>query len=90
MKSKFLQIILVATIVFNYSCNESVSEKYKSRDNGDITKVKTISNFKKDILKRKHPERYRLLKDIDFPFDNQKTSIAESKPSSDKKIKKAG
>ena len=27
MKSKFLQIILVATIVFNYSCNESVSEK---------------------------------------------------------------
>jgi beta-glucosidase len=27
MKSKFLQIILVSTIVFNYSCNESVSEK---------------------------------------------------------------
>ena len=27
MKSKFLQIILVATLIFNYSCNESVSEK---------------------------------------------------------------
>ena len=27
MKSKFLQIILVVTLVFNYSCNESVSEK---------------------------------------------------------------
>ena len=27
MKSKFLQIILVSTLVFNYSCNESVSEK---------------------------------------------------------------
>ena len=27
MKSKFLQIILVSILVFNYSCNESVSEK---------------------------------------------------------------
>ena len=27
--------------------------KYKSRDNGDITQVKTISNFKKDIVKDK-------------------------------------
>ena len=27
MKSKFLQIILVVTLVFNYSCNESISEK---------------------------------------------------------------
>jgi beta-glucosidase len=27
MKSKFLQIILVATLIFNYSCNESASEK---------------------------------------------------------------
>ena len=33
--------------------NESDALKYKSRDNGDITKVKTISNFKKDILKSK-------------------------------------
>jgi beta-glucosidase len=27
MKSKFLQIILVSTLIFNYSCNESLSEK---------------------------------------------------------------
>ena len=27
--------------------------KYKSRDNGDITDVKTISNFKRDIKKNK-------------------------------------
>ena len=27
MKSKFLQIILLSTLIFNYSCNESLSEK---------------------------------------------------------------
>ena len=27
MKSKFLQIILLSTLIFNYSCNENLSEK---------------------------------------------------------------
>jgi len=27
MKSKFLKLILIATVIFNYSCNESKSEK---------------------------------------------------------------
>ena len=30
-----------------------VASKYKSRDNGDITQVKTISLFKRDINKTK-------------------------------------
>lgn len=33
--------------------NQATAKKYKSRDNGDITDVKTISNFKKDIKKTK-------------------------------------
>lgn len=33
--------------------NRTTAMKYKSRDNGDITDVKTISNFKKDIKKTK-------------------------------------
>tara|TARA_B110000908_G_C10239301_1_gene445179 strand:+ start:671 stop:2035 length:1365 start_codon:yes stop_codon:yes gene_type:complete len=32
---------------------KTASAKYKSKDNGDITNVKTISNFKKDIKKNK-------------------------------------
>lgn len=32
---------------------KSVADKYKSRDNGDITSVKTISLFKKDVKKTK-------------------------------------
>ena len=49
---------------------KTTAVKYKSRDNGDITDVKTISNFKKDIKKSK---RYASLVTADggFEWDNE-------------------
>ncbi len=46
--------------------NKATAKKYKSRDNGDITDVKTISLFKKDIKKSK---KYADLVTADGGFD---------------------
>ena len=53
-----------------YSLKKLKEEKYKGNDNGDITKLNTISNFKKDVLKSK---KYADLVTADggFKWDNE-------------------
>ena len=38
-------------VVQSLKKNKTINKKYKSRDNGDITDLKTITLFKQDIMK---------------------------------------